>query len=97
MLVGMEAEHRSEGRRYAFSARFNRPPKADGSGGASAAVDASTQALVVVGAFGVAGLALVMLNQVTLVMLSQGVELGRVQGAVPELLKRVGSLVAAAA
>lgn len=85
----METDNRSEGGRYDFSGRFNLPPRADGSGGASAAVDASTGALAVLGVVVVAGVALVMLNQ--------GVELGAVQNAAPELLGRVGRLVAAAA
>jgi hypothetical protein len=88
MSVSMEALDMDDGRRYGLGASVGITPKGDGSGAATATVSASTPALVVLGIIG-AG--------VMLMMLSQGVEPGRLQGAVPALAGRVGERLSAAA
>jgi len=87
MLVSMEAldMDMGDGRRYGFGASFVIPPKGHGSGAATATVSASTPALVVIG------------TGLMLMMLSPGVDLGRLQGAVPALAKRVGDRLSTAA
>jgi hypothetical protein len=83
MLVSMEALHMGEGPRYGLRASIEIPPEGDGSGVATATVSVSTSALVVLVGAGI--------------LLSQGVGLGRLQGAVPAFAERVGDRLAAAA
>ena len=83
--MSMEAPHMGDGRRYGLGASIVIPLEGDGSSVATATVSVSTPALVVLGMFG-AG-----------VMLSQGFELGRLQGAIPALAERVGGRLVAAA